>query len=467
MSLQNIKIAYFIGIGGIGMSALARYFRALGVFVAGYDRTSTVLTRNLVREGIPVHYTDSPELLPEGMNTSNSIVVFTPAVPDDFGEMKILRERGFDLVKRAKVLGIICNDRNCIAVAGTHGKTTVSTMAATILYDSKAGCSAILGGISKNFNSNLLLPAEDKQWVVTEADEYDRSFLNLTPDIALITSMDADHLDIYGNIGELRKSFGEFAMNVKAGGKVIRKLIPETQALSNPDARFFTYSIVDESADFSVRNLVMGEGPVFSTFSLHTPIGLIPDIRMSYPGYLNVENAAGAAAISLLAGATPDEVRNGLWKYQGVKRRFDLQYAGNNRLYFDDYAHHPEELKAFILSVRKQYPGRKITGIFQPHLFSRTLDFSGEFASSLDLLDTAIVLPIYPARELPVPGVTSQIITDRMQSGEKFLLSKDDALTFVADHDIGILLTMGAGDIENMAAEFVEIMKGKGVCSGK
>ena len=460
--LQNIRFAYFIGIGGIGMSALARYFKAIGVTVAGYDRTRTELTSSLEAEGIFIHYTDSPEFFPAGMNPGNTVVVYTPAVPADLSELVLLKEKGFEIIKRAKVLGLLCSAFKCVAVAGTHGKTTVSTMAATILRNSKVGCSAILGGISKNFNSNLLLPDDHTQWVVTEADEYDRSFLNLNPDIAVVTSVDADHLDIYGNIGELRKAFGDFVERLRPGGKAILKAVPGTEFLQEKCSGYLTYSMTG-GADFYPVDIVLSGGPVFSRFSLQTPWELITDIEMTYPGYVNIENAVGAASAALLAGATSGEVRDALRLYKGVRRRFDLRYSGQGRLFFDDYAHHPEELKAFISSVRKMFPDRKLTGIFQPHLFSRTRDFAPEFAESLDLLDSAIVLPIYPARELPIPGITSESITSCMKNSRKFLLSKEEAKAFVATNEMDILLTMGAGDIDAMAGDFIKILESKAV----
>lgn len=444
------------------MSALARYFKHAGMVVAGYDRTSTSLTGSLEKEGISVHFTDSPDVFPEKMNPENSLVVYTPAVPESLNEIRVLRQKGFTIVKRAGVLGMICNHLKCLAVAGTHGKTTLSTMAATIMHNSAIGCNAILGGISRNFNSNLVLSEKAYPWMVTEADEYDRSFLNLNPDIAVVTSVDADHLEIYGSLTSLRDSFEKFVRKVKPGGKVVLKAGLDLQILRNPETEFFTYSLED-NADFYPVELKFGNGPVFSEFSLQTPWGLIPKIQMIYPGYVNVENAVGAASAALLAGVSFDEVKSGLGIFQGVRRRFDLQYSDDLQVYFDDYAHHPKELSAFITSVRKLFPERKITGIFQPHLFSRTKDLSEDFARSLDMLDTAILLPIYPARELPVEGVTSELIFNQMRIRNKFLLSKEEAKRFVLVNRIEVLLTMGAGDIDEMSAGLIEILKNRSV----
>lgn len=458
MEFNYIKTVYFLGIGGIGMSALARYFRHLGRTVYGYDRTPTLLTSELEKEGMAIHYHDMGEEVKYfSLDIMTTIVVVTPAIPQDFGEWQWFLKNGFRIQKRSEVLGMICNHQKCLAVAGTHGKTTISTMTAVILKNSATGCGAFLGGISINFNNNLILPGENDQWLVTEADEYDRSFLKLTPDIAVITYMDADHLDIYGQHDALKSSFRQFASQIRPGGTlIVRKGLESFFDL--PDIRIFTYALTGE-ADFQAASLSLNPVTQCYTFSIETPSGLIPSIEMRYPGILNVENGVAAAAASFLAGAAPDEIARGLGIYMGVKRRFEILHRGKNNLFIDDYAHHPEELKAFITSVRLLYPGRKITGIFQPHLYTRTRDFAEEFASSLDLLDTALLLPIYPARELPIEGVTSGLIIRYMKLNDKRQIDKSEVTDFLCQEKPEILLTMGAGDIDLLAEEIIAAMK--------
>ncbi len=457
--IGNIRQVYFLGIGGIGMSALARWFRHSGLSVAGYDRTPSQLTAELQQEGICVHFEDLGAGVQElAGDRHTTLVVVTPALPADLGEWKWLANNNYSIKKRSEVLGLICNRKKCLAVAGTHGKTTISTMAATILKFSDTGCGAFLGGISKNFNSNLILPGKDDQWLVTEADEYDRSFLRLTPDVAVITFMDADHLDIYGQYEELKASFLQFASQIRSGGSlVVRKELASSFNLLS-DRRMYTYSLSGE-ADFCTVKLKMDPLTHNYTFKIKTPAGLTPFITMSYPGKLNVENAVAAGAATFLAGAGLEEIKAGLEKYTGVKRRFDILYRDNKTLFIDDYAHHPEELKAFITSVRLLYPGKKITGIFQPHLYSRTRDFAGEFARNLDLLDRAILLPVYPARELPIPGVDSGLILRKMTLAKKQLAEKHEIASIIRESKPDILLTMGAGDIELMTTEIISCLK--------
>ena len=456
---DQIKYVYFLGAGGIGMSALARWFRHLGMQVAGYDRTLSALTREMEKEGILIHDTD----LGKGVSKlvgrpTDTLVVLTPAIPPDHGEWNWLRDYGFPILKRSKVLGIICNNAKCVAVAGTHGKTTVSTMAATILRSSAMGCGAILGGISKNFNSNLLLPEPGNEWLVTEADEYDRSFLQLTPDIALITYLDADHLDIYGNHEEMKETFLEFASQVRSGGTLILNSEISNAFPEQADKNILTYSLSGES-DFHTVDLQVNPGTKCYRFRLQTPAGPTGVIEMNYPGILNVENGVAAGAAAFVAGATLEEIRNGLEAYSGVRRRFDIRYRDSQFLFIDDYAHHPRELGAFIRSVRLLYPGEKITGIFQPHLYTRTRDFAPGFAESLDLLDTAILLPVYPARELPIEGVCSEMILELMQLQDKQLMSKTEVIDYIREQKPGILLTMGAGDIELLAGDIIAVLK--------
>jgi UDP-N-acetylmuramate--alanine ligase len=458
--LENIKNVYFLGIGGIGMSALARYFKYTGRNVAGYDRTRTALTDALQSEGIDVHYEDDIRKIPSNWNPHETLAVFTPALPDDHSELSWFREKPIGLLKRAKVLGMVCNEKDSIAVAGTHGKTTVSTMTANILNKTETGCGAFLGGISKNFGSNLLLPKEGSPWIVAEADEFDRSFLNLNPLIAVVTSADADHLDIYGQKERMIESFEKFISQIRAGGKLVIKKGLELNT-EKTSASVYTYSLDDSSAGFHAINLKLsGEGGYY-TFDLKTPESIISGCRLSYPGLVNVENAVAASAAAWLAGANGDEIKAGLEDYKGVVRRFDVRYSDERNVYIDDYAHHPKELSAVINSVKALYPGRKVTGIFQPHLYSRTRDFVDEFALSLDLLDEAILVPVYPAREEPIPGVSSEIIYDKMKSGNKYLAEKSDVAGLLKDHSADIVLTLGAGDIDSIADEITEVLKNK------
>ena len=458
-SLQNIKNVYFLGIGGIGMSALARYFKVTGRNVAGYDRTETALTKALQAEGIAVHYEDDIRNIPSNWNPGETLAVFTPALPDDHNELSWFREKPISLLKRAKVLGLVCNERNGIAVAGTHGKTTVSTMTAVILQQTEKSCGAFLGGISKNFDSNLLLPQENSEWIVAEADEFDRSFLHLYPQLALVTSLDADHLDIYGEKGKIVESFEKFISQIKPGGKLVLKKGVDLD-VQKTTAEVFSYALEAE-ADFCTENLKLSSEGGFYEFDLRTPGGNISGCRLSYPGLINVENAVGAAALAFFAGATADEIKNGLDNYQGVQRRFDVKYKSGKQVYIDDYAHHPAELKAVISSVKALYPNRKVTGIFQPHLYSRTRDFAVEFAASLDLLDEPVLVPIYPAREEPIPGVTSETIFEKMQNENKHLVEKEEVGRLLANRETEIVLTMGAGNIDGIGNEIIEVLKQK------
>ncbi len=455
----NILTVYFLGIGGIGMSALARYFKYGGCSVAGYDRTSSALTKHLQQEGIPVHFSDLGQKVRNlAGEKETTLVVFTPAIPSNHREWTWLRENGYHILKRSQVLGMICNQAKCLAVAGTHGKTTISAMVANILKHSKTGCGAFLGGISKNFRSNFIQPGPGDQWLVTEADEFDRSFLQLTPDIAVITYMDADHLDIYENQRALKESFLQFAAQIRPGGSLIikKELLSEFQPM--PGRQIFTYSLSPE-ADYYVKELNVNELTRCYNFKIETPSGLTERINMTYPGLLNVENAIAAGAAAFLAGIGPEEIKKGLECYSGVERRFDIRFMNGKTIFIDDYAHHPAELNAFISSVKLLYPGKHITGIFQPHLYSRTRDFAGQFAASLDLLDTAVILPVYPARELPIPGVSSELILKQMSIEDKMLVEKGRVPGFIMERKPEILLTMGAGDIDLLADEIIGALK--------
>jgi len=458
-NLLHIRNVYFLGIGGIGMSALARYFKFTGRNVAGYDRTPTTLTRAMQAEGIDIHFEDDIRKIPSNWDPANTLAVFTPALPDEHKELSWFREKPIGLLKRAKVLGLVCNERSGIAVAGTHGKTTVSTMVANILNKTNKGCGAFLGGISKNFGTNLLLPKVESPWIVAEADEFDRSFLHLTPLLALVTSIDADHLDIYGQKDKIVESFEKFISQIQPGGSLVVKKGVELNT-EKTTAKIYFYSL-NKEADFTTVNLKLNSDGGFYQFDIKTPNGIIEGCKMNYPGLLNVENAIGAASLAFLAGATSEEIKTGLEDYQGVIRRFDVQFKNEKYIYIDDYAHHPEELKAFISSVKELYKGRKIAGIFQPHLYSRTRDFSAEFAVSLDLLDTAILVPLYPAREEPIRGISSEIIFNQMKLQDKHLLTKPEVLEILKNHNYDIVVTMGAGDIDGMAGDIVEILKNK------
>ncbi|MFA5327097.1 MAG: UDP-N-acetylmuramate--L-alanine ligase [Prolixibacteraceae bacterium] len=447
LKFSDIKKVYFLGIGGIGMSALARYFASQGIVVSGYDRTPTALTGELAKEGIAVHYEDNAELIPKNLHVSDSLIVYTPAVPATHQELNALIDRGFSIHKRAEVLGIICNSRRTIAVAGTHGKTSVSTITAHIMNTSVLGCSAFMGGISKNYNSNLLLGPADSEWIVAEADEFDRSFLRLNPELAVITSMDADHLDIYGSHDKVIDSFYQFARKIKEGGALVLKKGLPAKFEFTVKCRLYSYSIT-ESADFCAENIELRDG--FYRFDLKAPEFTIENLVLKYPGLVNVENSVAASALALLAGVSPEDIRTALVTYMGVKRRFDIHLNTANYLLIDDYGHHPEELRATIQSVRDMYKGRTITGVFQPHLYSRTKDFAAEFARSLDLLDQVVLLDIYPARELPMEGVTSEIIFKQIKNENKILCSKAELKKLAAKFKPGIVLMMGAGDIDTL-----------------
>ncbi|HNX54504.1 MAG TPA: UDP-N-acetylmuramate--L-alanine ligase [Prolixibacteraceae bacterium] len=453
LKFNDIKQVYFLGIGGIGMSALARYFASQGIAVSGYDRTATELTRALESEGIAVHYTDDPSSLPAGLDVNNSLIVYTPAVPSTHQELNALLKRGFEIHKRAEVLGIICNAKRTIAVAGTHGKTSVSTITAHILKNSATGCAAFLGGISKNYQTNLLLDDTGSEWIVAEADEFDRSFLHLKPELAVITSMDADHLDIYGSHEKVIESFHLFAANIRKGGTLLYKKGLDFGTDKPAQYNKFSYSIT-ENADYCAQNIELKDG--FYQFDLKTPGAVIEKLVLNYPGLVYVENSVAASALALMAGATSEEIRAALASYSGVKRRFDIHLKNEYYTLIDDYAHHPAELKATIQSVRAFYPGKVLTGVFQPHLYSRTKDFYKDFAQSLDLLDEVVLLDIYPARELPIEGVTSEMILDEMKNPNKRLCSKSELKSLSASFKPGIVIMMGAGDIDMLVDQVKE-----------
>jgi UDP-N-acetylmuramate--alanine ligase len=453
VNTKTLKSVYFIGIGGIGMSALARYFHAAGVEVSGYDKTPTLLTAQLKAEGMHIHYEDRPELISE----ETDLVIYTPAVPKDLAEYIKATSGRFVAKKRAEVLGELTNSKKLIAVAGTHGKTTVSSMIAHTLYKSSIGCTAFLGGISKNYNSNLLLIPESPV-MVAEADEFDRSFLKLSPWLAVITSSDADHLDIYADHQDLKNAFSQFAAKVKEGGVLLVKKGIGLDLSTVADAEIYTYAL-NQQADFYAENLRI-EDYVYH-FDLVIPEGRIKGMSPGLSGLFNVENSIACAAAAWLSGATADEIREGIRTFKGVKRRFDIRISRPGLLYMDDYAHHPQELNACINSVRNLYPGRHITGIFQPHLYTRTRDFADGFSESLSLLDRVILLDIYPAREIPIEGVTSAMLLEKITSPEKSVCSRQQVMQKLTEKQPDILLTLGAGDIDQMVAPIEELFTKK------
>lgn len=462
--LQNKNNIYFLGIGGIGMSALARYFNAKGYKVAGYDRVSSKLTVKLQQEGIDIHYEDNIMLIPEShRNPKNTLVIFTPAVPDSLSEWDYLREKGFTILKRAQALGEITRQQRAICIAGTHGKTTTSTMTAHLFYQSQVGCSAFLGGVSKNYDTNLLLSSKGanskeegcEEAVVIEADEYDRSFWTLTPYMAAITSVDADHLDIYGDEREYVAGFEKFTSLIREGGALVLKkglaINPELQK----GVCLFTYS-AEEEADFCALNIRIGNGNIIFDFA--TPQGVVKDIKLGVPIKINIENAVAAMALAWLNGVTPDEIREAMSTFAGVKRRFDFQIKQDDLVFLDDYAHHPQELNACITSIKALYEEKKICGIFQPHLYTRTRDFADDFARSLSLLDEVILLDIYPAREMPIEGVTSHMLLEKINIPKKQVCTQEELETYLSENQFEIVVTIGAGDIELLVPRIKEIL---------
>lgn len=445
MKPEDIKYVYLLGIGGIGMSALARYFNAHGKKVSGYDRARTSLTDELVAEGIAIHFDENIEAIPNEIkeHPSKSLIIYTPAVPKEHKELVFFRENNFELKKRSEVLGTIAKNYHAIAVAGTHGKTTTSSLIAHILTHSGSSCTAFLGGVTQNYNTNLLLDTKADTMVV-EADEYDRSFLTLFPDIAVITSMDADHLDIYGSREYVEESYRLFASQVKENGKLIYK---KGLAVGSPVAAAYTYSI-SERADFYAENIHVEEGEFI--FDFISEKESIKDIHYGIPGRHNIENAVAASAVAQFSGVNAERIKEALRTFKGVRRRFEYHIKSNDLIFIDDYAHHPAELKACISAVKELYPDKRITGIFQPHLFTRTRDFTEEFVQALNLLDECILLEIYPAREVPIPGVTSQMLLDKISNKNKKLLQKSELVNYLRAYRPQVLLTLGAGDIDQL-----------------
>lgn len=443
MSLQIKEHSiYFLGIGGIGMSALARYFIAKGYQVHGYDRAQTELTSTLEKEGMIIHFNEDPKLIP----AETGLVIYTPAIPASNTEFQYLQKSGVRMMKRAEVLGMLSSEYKTIACAGTHGKTTTSAMVSYLMQQSQIGCQAFLGGIARNFENNLLL-SETSSFLVAEADEYDRSFLQLHPYIAIITSIDSDHLDIYDSNKAIHEAFSNFTGNIVSQGFLIIKNGLELPLQIPADCHVYSYSVNNE-ADFYASNLTLVNGLYHFDFTY--PNGKINNLVLGIPGLYNVENAVAALAAAILAGVTPEELIKGLASFKGVKRRFDIRLNENDLVYIDDYAHHPEEIKACIRSARAMFPGRKLIGIFQPHLFTRTRDFAEDFANSLSMLDEILLLPIYPARELPIPGIDSEMLLSLMNHPNKHLVQKSDIPACFTDKKTEVLLTMGAGDIDTL-----------------
>lgn len=458
MNINTLKAVYFIGAGGIGMSALVRYFLSKGKKVGGYDRTPSELTRKLNEEGAAIHYEENIALIPEDFKQpETTLIIYTPAIPADHQELAYFRENGFEIQKRAQVLGMLTRTEKGMCVAGTHGKTTTSTMAAHLLHQSHVTCNAFLGGISKNYGTNLLL-SNTSDLVVIEADEFDRSFHWLTPYATVITATDSDHLDIYGTHEAYIESFRKYTSLIRPDGYLIIKKGIDLQPDVRPGVTVYTYAT--DEGDFHAENIRIANGEII--FDFVSPLGNISDIRLGVPVYVNIENGVAAMALAQIGGATAEEIRTAMATFQGVDRRFDFKIKNDRIVLLSDYAHHPAEIRQSITSIRTLYPDKKITAVFQPHLYTRTRDFYQEFADSLSLLDEVILLDIYPAREQPIPGVTSRLIYDNLRPGiEKSLCRKEDLLALLKDKHLEVLITLGAGDIDNYIPQISELLKNK------
>ena len=458
MDVNKLKAVYFIGAGGIGMSALVRYFLSKGKKVGGYDRTPSQLTEKLIEEGAEIHYEESIENInPVFLDAESTLVVYTPAIPANHTELLYFQANGFTIHKRSQVLGMLTRAGKALCAAGTHGKTTTSTMAAHLLHQSQIGCNAFLGGISKNYETNLLL-SKTSEYIVIEADEFDRSFHWLTPYATVITATDADHLDIYGTEEAYLESFNHYTSLIQPGGALIMRkginLLPRLQE----GVTIYTYS--SEEGDFHAENIRIGNGEIF--FDYISPLGNIKDVQLGVPIAINIENGIAAMALAQLSGVSNEEIKKGMASFKGVDRRFDFKVKTEKVVYLSDYAHHPEEIRQSILSMRALYKDKKITAVFQPHLYTRTRDFYQEFADSLSLLDEVILTDIYPARELPIEGVNSELIYNHLRPGiEKTLCTTKEVIDVLKNKQIEVLMTLGAGDIENYATQICEILKSK------
>ncbi len=453
-----MKAIYFVGAGGIGMSALERYFLAEGHVVAGYDRTPCTLTEELRAEGADIHYEDNPDLIPEACRDKNeTLVVYTPAIPQTHQELSYFRQNGFNIQKRAEVLGMITRSKKGLCVAGTHGKTTTTSMAAHLLHESHVGCNAFLGGITKNYGTNYLL-SDKSPYVVIEADEFDRSFHHLRPFATVITATDADHLDIYGTEEAYLESFKHYTSLIQPGGALIIHQGLKMQEALQPGVRRYDYSRTQ--GDFHAENIRIGNGRI--VFDFVSPFENIANVELGVPVSINIDNGIAAMALAQIAGATANEIRQAMASFAGVDRRFDFALKDNQHVLLSDYAHHPAEIRQSILSIREVFNGKKITGIFQPHLYTRTRDFYKEFADSLSLLDEVILTEIYPAREEPIPGVTSELIYSNLKPGiQKRLIKKDDIPSLAKENDFDVLIVLGAGDVVNYMPQLKEIIENK------
>ena len=458
MDVNTIKAVYFIGAGGIGMSALVRYFLSKGKTVAGYDRTPSELTEKLIEEGADIHYQEDVNKIPDSCKDKNStLVVYTPAIPQEHEELKFFTKEGFEIYKRSQVLGMLTRSGRGLCVAGTHGKTTTSTMAAHIFHQSHVDCNAFLGGISKNYGTNLIL-SDKSDFIVIEADEFDRSFHWLSPYMSVITATDPDHLDIYGTKEAYLESFRKYTTLIRPGGAlIIRKgiaLQPDVQE----GVKVYTYS--KDEGDFHAENIRIGNGEIRIDFV--APDGVVKDVQLGVPVTINIENGVAAMALAWLNGVTAEEIRKGMASFRGVDRRFDFKIKNDKVVFLSDYAHHPAEIRQSIISIRDLYKDNKITAIFQPHLYTRTRDFYKEFADSLSLLDEVILIDIYPAREQPIPGVTSKLIFDNLREGiEKTMCRKEDLLELLKKKKIEVLITLGAGDIDNYVPDIQHLLSSK------
>lgn len=458
MELKDIKAVYFVGAGGIGMSALARYFMSRGLVVAGYDKTPSALTHQLEKEGMVIHYDENTDEIPHACRDKAScLVIYTPAIPAAHKELCYFRENGFEIQKRAQVLGTLTRTHKGLCVAGTHGKTTTSTMCAHIMHQSHVDCNAFLGGISKNYGTNYIL-SDHSDYVVIEADEFDRSFHWLRPWMSVITSTDPDHLDIYGTKEAYLESFRHYTELIQPGGALIIHTNLEMKAHVQEGVKTYTYS--RDAGDFHAENIIIENGEI--TFDFISPVECIKKVKLGQPVPVNIENGVAAMAMAQLNGCTAEELKYGMETYHGVDRRFDFKIKNDRHVFLSDYAHHPKEILQSARSLKELYKNRKITAIFQPHLYSRTRDFYKDFADALSNFDEVILTEIYPARELPIEGVTSKLIYDNLKPGvEKSMIKKDDVLNLVKNRDFDVLITLGAGDLDNFVPQITQIIEEK------
>lgn len=458
MELKDIKAVYFVGAGGIGMSAIARYFRQKGLVVGGYDKTPSDLTRRLEEEGIRLHYEDDVNQIPEECKLKEfTLVIYTPAIPATHKELAFFRENGFEIEKRAQVLGRLTQTHKGLCFAGTHGKTTTSTMCAHIMHQSHLDCNAFLGGISKNYGTNYIL-SDKSDYVVIEADEFDRSFHWLRPWMSVITSTDPDHLDIYGTKEAYLESFRHYTELIQPGGALV--IHKDLEMRQNVQQGVTVYEYSRHEGDFHADNVRIENGTIH--FDFVSPVENVADIELGQPVPINIENSVAAMALAQLNGCSADELRNGMRTYAGVDRRFDFKIKNDRHVFLSDYAHHPKEILQSAKSLKEIYPNRKVTVIFQPHLYTRTRDFYQEFADALSHFDEVVLTEIYPAREEPIPGVSSALIFENLKEGvERRMILKDEVIDFVKEHDFDVLVVLGAGNLDNYVPEIAEILKGK------